>query len=72
MNTEARADGPLDGGGGRDSGAEASTGAGGDASGGDVEGGGGLINLFSGAYCILGQSIAPDQLVRQWWGRWGC
>ncbi|KAN0121591.1 hypothetical protein V8E52_003487 [Russula decolorans] len=40
--------GRRDGGGGRESGAEAYTGAGGDASGGDVEGGGGLINLFSG------------------------
>lgn len=29
-----------------------------------MEGGGGLINLFSGAYGIVGQSIAPDQLVR--------
>lgn len=52
----------LDGANERDSGAEAYTGAGGNASGGNVEGGGGLINLFSGAYRTLGRSIAPDRL----------
>jgi hypothetical protein len=62
----------LDGGNGRDSGAEAYTGAGGKASGGSVEGKGGLINLFSGAYRTPGWSIAPEQLVRQWWRRWRC
>lgn len=51
----------------RKSRAEASTGAGGDASGGSAEGGGSLINLFSGTHRAFGSSVTPDKhLSRKW------
>jgi len=61
MNIETNNNGPLlDGNEEMKSGAEAYTGAGGDASGGSAEGEGGLINLFSGTHRALGSSVTPD------------
>lgn len=68
MNAEANTDRPLlDGGEERKSGAEAHTGAGGNASGGSVEGDSGLINLLSGRHRALGPSVTPDKHMSRKW-----
>ena len=63
-NTDRRL---LDGGEERKSGAEAHTGAGGNASGGSVEGEGGLINLFSGTHRALGPPVMLDSHMSRKW-----
>jgi len=68
MDAEANTDRPLlDGSEERKSGAEAHTGAGGNASGGSVEGEGGLINLFSGTHRAFGLSVMPDNHMSRKW-----
>jgi hypothetical protein len=73
MDTEVIADQPLSVGSDEThSGAEAYSGAGGNASGGNVGEGDGLIDLFSGICPMLCLSMMTDKYVREWWRWWRC